>query len=782
MSESLDAFARSWPSPGFLAASLCVTVLVYLRGWLSLRRRDSIRWTAGQLVAFLAGCIFLYLALASPIEAFASFSLCVHMVQHVLLLMVVPPLLLAGAPLIPMVRGAPRMIRALSIAPLFHSKGLRLIFTRLTHPAAAFCVAAVVYLGWHIPAAYELALGSDSWHYAQHLSFLFAAMLFWYPVLQPYPSRPRWSAWLLLPYLLLADVQNTVLSAVFTFSGRVIYPSYQVVPNPWGISALQDQAAAGVVMWIPGSIAFLVPLTVIGVRLLHGGSPARGRAISIATPSRQRLRALPSRPSRAIDVTRLRGADLITVPWLGVFLRWRHARAAVQFAMLLLAALVVFDGWMGPQIGAMNLAGVLPWTYWRGFAVIGLLVVGNVACMACPFTLPRAVAGRWMRGSHAWPRILRNKWLPIALVLLFLWSYEVLALWDDPWLTAWIIVGYFVAAFAVDSVFRGSTFCKYVCPIGQFHFVQSLVSPGEIRALDPSVCSTCKSVDCVKGNENSRGCQLELVLPKKSGNMDCTFCLDCVHACPNDNVGLVLPYSPIAPSPLRPLPRLQPKRSSTSTHATSRLDIVALIAVFTLGAFANAAAMVAPVVDVQDRWSESLGFLTPAAGVTLYCLITLIIAPGAILTAAVLATRRIGEFPESAARVLGHYVVALVPLGFAMWLAHLTFHLVTGFGSAVPVVQRFAADLGWNGFAAPSWSLACCANVPTWLLPLEITLLNFGLLGSLAASHRIGKTYGLSSRRALGAAFPWAIVIVMLFVLGLWIVFQPMQMRGTLSA
>src|SRR5262249_49456429 len=123
---------------------------------------------------------------------------------------------------------------------------------------------------WHAPRAYELALASGAWHVVEHASFLAAALLFWYAVLLPYPARPSWSRWLLIPCLLLADVANTILSAWLTFSSRVLHPHYEEVPRLFGLSALDDQAIAGVMMWVPGSLCFLAPLFVIGLELLFG--------------------------------------------------------------------------------------------------------------------------------------------------------------------------------------------------------------------------------------------------------------------------------------------------------------------------------------------------------------------------------------------------------------------------------------------------------------------------------------------------------------------------------
>ena len=115
-----------------------------------------------------------------------------------------------------------------------------------------------------------------------------------------------------------------------------------------------------------------------------------------------------------------------------------------------------------------------------------------------------------------------------------------------PRATAWLVLGYFAAALAVDLLFTGATFCKYLCPIGQFSFVASTMSPLELQVQQPDTCRTCRTVDCIKGRRDEavpvrvvrRGCELALFLPAKVGNLDCTFCLDCVQACPHDNIAL----------------------------------------------------------------------------------------------------------------------------------------------------------------------------------------------------------------------------------------------------
>jgi cytochrome c oxidase assembly factor CtaG len=765
MSPTLDAFLRSWPSDPWLLAALALTGWLYARGWRALRRRAGGRWHAGHLAAFLGGLATVFVALASPVEPFAALFLQVHMLQHLLLMMAAPPLLWLGEPLLPLLRGLPRPVRIYWAAPLLRWPPLRTLFGRLTHPAVALPLFVAATWLWHAPPLYDLALRSPGWHYVQHACFLGAGLLFWYPVVRPYPSRPRWSVWLLLPYLILADVQNTVLSALLTFSDRVFYPYYARVPRPGGVSALQDQAAAGILMWVPGSLVFLVPLFALAVRMLYGaGSEHRvGLRPGVRPHGRVSLPVLASSaPSRAEP-----SFDLLRAPLVGRFLRWRHARLALQLPLLALAGVIVFDGLRGPQVAAMNLAGVVPWIHWRGLVVLALLVAGNFFCTGCPFLLPRTLARRWLPAAWSWPRRLRNKWVAVLLLGLFLWAYEAFALWDSPRWTAWIVVGYFAAALAIDGLFRGAPFCKYLCPLGQFNFVQSLVSPLEVAVRDVAACVRCRTRDCVRGRDGIPGCELRLYLPRKAGNMDCTFCLDCVHACPHDNVGVLA------------VPRGRQLWHDSLRAGVGRFarrpDLAALVLLLVFGAFANAAGMVGPVLDVRDRLGG------PLLSATVFYVLALVALPLLAAGSAAILSRRWGRLQSSTREVATRYAFALVPLGFGMWLAHYGFHFLTSYDAVVPATQRLALDLGWTSLGRPDWVASCCRPVGEWLPRLEIVLLDVGLLFSLYAAYRIARSQCPEPSRALGAFAPWGVLIGVLFAAGVWIVLQPMQMRGTLQ-
>jgi cytochrome c oxidase assembly factor CtaG len=195
MSPTVDAFLRSWSFDAWLFWPLLATGAIYLRGWLALDRRDPAQWHGGRLAAFCGGLAVTYVALASPIEPFASLLLQMHMVQHLLLLLVVPPLVWLGAPLFPLLRGLPREVRSYWVGPLLRGHRVRAFFSTLAHPLVAWPSFVAATWWWHVPVNYELALDRTGWHVAEHACFLGAGLLFWYPVVRPYTGPPRWSEW-----------------------------------------------------------------------------------------------------------------------------------------------------------------------------------------------------------------------------------------------------------------------------------------------------------------------------------------------------------------------------------------------------------------------------------------------------------------------------------------------------------------------------------------------------------------------------------------------------------
>ncbi len=219
------------------------------------------------------------------LDTFSETLLFMHMAQHYVLMSVAPPLLIFGAPVVPMLRGLPRWFIRL-LRPLFISRALPAIGRFLTRLRVAFLAMAIAYIGWHVPRAYEFALSSENWHNFEHACFFFTNLMFWWPVLRPWPWRSNRSPWIIVPYLMLGDVVNTLVSAFLCFSGRLLYPSYNVSPRPFGLSPLDDQIAAGAFMWVCGTMVYLLPAVFMVLHLLSpprpGSLQARQRAAHLA--------------------------------------------------------------------------------------------------------------------------------------------------------------------------------------------------------------------------------------------------------------------------------------------------------------------------------------------------------------------------------------------------------------------------------------------------------------------------------------------------------------------
>ena len=763
MNPIVEAIFRSWQPDYGAPVVLLLTCALYARGWRRLRRRRPREFGVARLASFLSGIAAILLAIASPLDAFANLLLTAHMVQHLLLLMVAPPLILYGAPYLPILRGLPAPVLKHGAGPFLASPGLQWFGRKMTYPLVCWLAFTTTSLTWHAPKFYELALRSPFWHGVEHLCFLGAALLFWWPVIQPWPSRAQWSRWTMIPYLFLADFQNTALAAFLIFYDRALYPSYAAAPRLLNLSPLDDQAAAGAVMWVPGSVAYLIPMGLLTVQALSSRRAVSSSKLRAESPIIQTRDASPS-------TRRHKNWDLLSVPIIGAALGRPRFRRAVQSVMFALALIVIADGLFGHQMSSMNLAGTLPWTHWRGLVVISLLAAGNFFCMACPFTLARDFGRRWLPARWHWPKRLRSKWLAAALLAIYLWAYETFSLWDSPWWTAWIVIGYFVASFVIDGMFRGASFCKYVCPIGQFNFAQSLVSPLEVKVRNADVCRTCATYACVRGAGGRRGCELALFQPKKSGNLDCTFCLDCVYACPHQNVGIigVMPSSQLTHDHYR----------SSLGRLSQRMDVAALVLLLVFGAFVNAAGMIGPVAALERSLQQRLGLESLLLVTSALFLLALLVAPLLLVGACGAVSRALCGGAIRWQELICGFAVALAPLGFSMWLAHLTYHFLTGASVVIPVAQRVASDLGSSLLGQPNW-----ANTPAllpldWLPSLQILLLDGGLLLTLYVGWRVARRFSSRAAGALSLLAPWAGLAALLYAAGVWIVFQPMEMRG----
>ena len=256
------AIESAWVSAGLILAAL-----LYLRGWVRVRRLDRDSVGGWRAASFTLGLLFIWVATASPLAALDHDMLTAHMVQHLLLMTFAPPLILLGTPVKTLVYGLPHRF-AQAMGKLFQSTGLHQVWSALTHPAICWLGAASTLVAWHIPAVFVFGLRSQIWHGIEQASFLATGLLFWWPVVQPLPNSLQWPESSILLYLFLATLPCDILSGFLVFCDRVIYPVFLSSRQSFGLSALEDQQCAGALMWTCVTVVYLIAAAIFAVRLL----------------------------------------------------------------------------------------------------------------------------------------------------------------------------------------------------------------------------------------------------------------------------------------------------------------------------------------------------------------------------------------------------------------------------------------------------------------------------------------------------------------------------------
>jgi polyferredoxin len=462
--------------------------------------------------------------------------------------------------------------------------------------------------------------------------------------------------------------------------------------------------------------------------------------------------------------------DLLQLPVIGPLLRWKHNRTVAQFVLFALAAAIIIDGLLGSPLAAKNVATVSAWVHYRGLVVLALLLAGNLFCAACPFVLPRKLA-KWLgRPTRRWPQALRNKWLALAGLVLIIYSYELFDLWASPWWTAWLTVAYFGVAFVLEAFFTRNSFCMYVCPLGTFNFLYSAVSPLQITSRNVDVCRDCEGHECINGSSTQQGCQLELFVPTIQSNMNCTLCLDCVKACPYDNVALAA--------------RIPGNELFRQTWR-NRLDLAWLAIVAAFIGLGNAFGMTPPVYVLEQQLADLLNTQSEALVLGLIYFVGAVAGPLLLVYLAAWLSRRLATSAKAPRltlhRLVMRHAYSFVPLGFAIWMAHYLFHFLTGAMTIVPAFQTFfQRTLRWPILGEPDWQLAtyfvpAVSTIQVW----QSVITYGGLLAALALSLQAARHAQRNGRRALLEALPWLLLLIALAVASGTTFLLPMEMRGS---
>jgi len=256
------AFESLWVS-----APLILAALIYVRGWVRVRRLDLDTVESWRGASFVLGVFFIWLAAASPIAALDHKLLTVHMVQHLLLMTVAPPLIWFGGPMKPLLQGLPQGFGNV-MSHSFRSSPIPRLGRAMAHPVVCWLAAAGTLVGWHVPSLFAVGMRSELWHTIEQVSFLASGLLFWWPVMKPGQGASNGSEWPILLYLFLATLPCDILSGFLVFCDRVVYPVYFSMPHALGFAALEDQQCAGALMWTCVTVVYLIAGTVFAARLL----------------------------------------------------------------------------------------------------------------------------------------------------------------------------------------------------------------------------------------------------------------------------------------------------------------------------------------------------------------------------------------------------------------------------------------------------------------------------------------------------------------------------------
>ncbi len=417
--------------------------------------------------------------------------------------------------------------------------------------------------------------------------------------------------------------------------------------------------------------------------------------------------------------------DLVRQPILAAALRSRWPQFAVQIGLLIAFGLAIAAGLLGTPVGSANFGIVFVWIAWWALLMLILVpLLGRAWCAVCPIPLP----GEWLqRGAlldpagqglglgRRWPARLRNIWLQNgAFVLVALFSAVVLT---QPGVSALVLAAFLFTALGASLVFERRAFCRYLCPVGGFIGLYAQAAPLELRVIDPARCATHLEKTCYTGSADAHGCPWQIYPGGLSKNTYCGMCLECLRACPHDNVAI----------------NLRPFGADLAVAAGRRLD-EAFKALIMLGAaIVYSAVMLGP-------WGalKTAAFSIGSAEWAIYALafLALILAglPGAFAAAVLLGRRWAGAPRLGLRRGFVHLAYALAPLGLTAWIAFSLSFVFANLSYLWPVASD-PFGWGWDlfGTARLGWQPYLMSAVPF----LQTLALIGGLAWAASTARRI---------------------------------------------
>jgi len=222
--------------------------------------------SGAQKLSFFSGLFVMFISLNGPLHDLSdSFLFAAHMVQHLILTLLIPPLLIGGTP-------------GWMLRPLIRPMSVRAVAKFVTRPAICYLIFNLVIIGWHLPVFYNAAMANHNIHIGEHLMFMASAVLLWWPFMSPMPELPRLSYPAQLLYCFLTTLPMSVVAIYITMADHVLYPAYASAPRIWHLTPMMDQRIGGLIMWVPGSIVFYVLMSVVFFKWVARGEDSLAAA------------------------------------------------------------------------------------------------------------------------------------------------------------------------------------------------------------------------------------------------------------------------------------------------------------------------------------------------------------------------------------------------------------------------------------------------------------------------------------------------------------------------
>lgn len=474
---------------------------------------------------------------------------------------------------------------------------------------------------------------------------------------------------------------------------------------------------------------------------------------------------------RAAKISTGQKLNILDIPWLKKFFRSAWFQPVFQIPTLVFFLIIIAAGLFDIQQGNRNIATLLMWTIWWAAIIFTFVFVGRIWCMMCPFGAIQDWLGRLFSLNRDFPKPVRNIWLSSFIFFGLTWWDSYSGIVNKPSLTAFLLLGFFGVAMSMSVVFKGRSFCRYVCPIGGLIGLYSMFSPIELRNKCLEVCRGHKIKECIKGTDTSHGCPMFVTPMTLDRNNYCNFCSECIKSCSQDNI--VIRSRSFAKD-------LWVSSKGYMDEAYLAMVLVGMTIIVT-----------GEMIEPWHRWMDVVGKMLPfdALGLASHAArekttFLVVMTAGSLLVpllllvlSSILVREATGpDSPLGLKATVIQFAYMFIPVGLSMHLAHNISHLFKEGPGIIPAFQRIANEYTGLNLGTPDWNVTPLMGNEAifWLQMLVLAVLN---IFSLYAGYRIAvRHYG---DKALHAFIPMAALAVFFMLVNTFILGQPMAMRHT---